>query len=115
MSAYTPEQQVDSIRTNISKKIRLLRVREGLLQSELSARIGCRQQLISKLETGNFVRNEFMVAALKVSAYFKVDPAVFFFGYSEKLTPEALEVATTWENAPERIKRSVRMMLDLPI
>jgi transcriptional regulator with XRE-family HTH domain len=110
MPLLSAEQQAESLIDHIAFRIRTLRAQEGLLQGELAQRCGLRQQTISKLENGDYRRNEFIVSTLKVSAYFQVDPAIFFFGHTN-LTPEALSVAQLWENAPENLRNSVYLLL----
>lgn len=110
MPLLSAEQQAEALIDQIAHRIRTLRAQEGLLQGELAQRCGLRQQTISKLENGDYRRNEFIVSTLKVSGYFQIDPAIFFFGHAP-LSPEALMVARSWEKAPENIRRSVQMLL----
>ena len=111
MPLLTAEQQAELLIDRIAFRIRTLRAQEGMLQGELAQRCGLRQQTISKLENGDYRRNEFIVSTLKVAAYFQIDPALFFFGYFH-LTPEALSVAQSWENAPEPVRRSIHLLLN---
>lgn len=111
MPLLSAEQQAESLIDHIAFRIRTLRAQEGLLQGELAQRCGLRQQTISKLENGDYRRNEFIVSTLKVATYFQIDPALFFFGHFH-LTPESLHVAQAWENAPEHIRRSVNLLLN---
>ncbi len=111
MPLLTAEQQAEALIDQIAFRIRTLRAQEGLLQGELATRCELRQQTISKLETGDYRRNEFIVSTLKVAAYFQIDPALFFFGHFH-LTPESLSIAQAWENAPESVRRHVHLLLN---
>lgn len=110
MPSLSAELQAESLIDQIAHRIRTLRAQEGLLQGELAQRCGLRQQTISKLENGDYRRNEFIVSTLKVAAYFQIDPAIFFFGQIN-LSPEALMVALAWTNAPAPVRRSIQVLL----
>lgn len=111
MAKLNAEQQADRLVNHIAYLVQSLRDRERLRQDELADRCGLRQQTISKLERGDYRRNEFIVSALKVAAYFNLDPSALFFGHAE-LSPEALFVAKTWEAAPENVRRSAQALLN---
>ena len=111
MPLLSAEQQAELLIDHIAFRIRTLRAQEGMLQGELAQRCGLRQQTISKLENGDYRRNEFIVSTLKVATYFQIDPALFFFGHFH-LTPEAIQVAESWENASDSIRRSVNLLLN---
>lgn len=110
MLKLSAEQLADKLVNHISYLVQTLRKQENLRQDELALRCGVRQQTISKLERCDYRRNEFIVSALKVAQYFKLEPSTLFFGHAE-LSPEALFVAKTWETAPENARQAVQSLL----
>jgi transcriptional regulator with XRE-family HTH domain len=106
----TAEQAIDKLIDALAYRIRSLREHHHLRQQELAARCKLRQQTISKLENGDYRRNEFLVSAYKVATYFHIEPQVFLFG-ATRLSPLALELAAKWDLADSRTKQIVSALL----
>jgi transcriptional regulator with XRE-family HTH domain len=90
-----------------------LRNRSGLQQTELGALCGLNQNTVSKVEVAGYRNYAYLDAVLRLTQYFKVDPAWTLFGYHLPVTRTSQAVAHAFEHAQPEVQQAVLTLLSI--